>query len=379
MQIVVTNSLSEIDGEQWNALNADGNPFTSHEFLHGLELTGCVGGRTGWKPHYMVACDDDGNMLAALPMYEKHHSWGEYVFDWAWANAWQQYGLAYYPKLVVAVPFSPVTGHRILVRENADTKAVTTALVSTAVEHAREQQYSSIHFLFPTEAEADRLMQQGFMLREDIQFHWANDDYTDFSDFLATLSSRKRKKIARERRRVAEAGIVFRHVSGHELTHAHIDRMHRFYMETIIAHNSTPYLNQAFFHRLVDQLADHVVLVEALADDRVVAGALNIRHGRTLFGRYWGCTEEYHSLHFETCYYQAIDYCISNGLKYFEGGAQGEHKLSRGFMPVVTKSAHWLAEQTLTPAVRKFLDHEKEHVAHYRKILEQHSPYRRTD
>jgi len=379
MQIVVTNSLQDIENAEWNALNSDGNPFTSHEFLHGLEETGCVGGRTGWRPYYLVAYGSNGSAIAALPMYEKQHSWGEYVFDWAWANAWQQHGLAYYPKLVVAVPFSPVTGRRILVRDDADQAAVATALIDAAVKHAQDKHYSSIHVLFPTRSEIEQLVYQGFMLREDIQFHWCNHGYDDFDNFLATMSSRKRKKIQRERRRVAEAGIRFRHLSGPDVTRSHLERMYDFYMETILSHNSSPYLNLDFFCHLADTLAANIVLVEAVVDDRVVAGALNLRHENTLFGRYWGCIEEYHSLHFEACYYQAIDYCIANGMQFFEGGAQGEHKLSRGFMPVVTCSAHWLADQKLTPAIRNFLDHEKQHVAHYRQVLEQHSPFRSTN
>jgi predicted N-acyltransferase len=377
MQIEVANTLHDIDAGHWYSINTDNNPFTSYAFLLGLEKTGCVGGRTGWLPRYLLARDTGHKLTAALPMYEKQHSWGEYVFDWAWANAWHQYGIEYYPKLVVAVPFSPVTGRRMLVSPAGRKNAVEKVLLKSAIDYAVEHGQSSIHFLFPTSVECNELKQQGLLIRHDVQFHWCNANYADFSSFLATLSSRKRKKIARERRRVAENGIQFRTVTGSALDEHHMDRMYRFYLSTIRDHGSSPYLNDDFFRHLAENLADNVVLIEAMLDGSVIAAAMNIRHEDTLYGRYWGCEEQFHSLHFETCYYQSIDYCINHGLSYFEGGAQGEHKLSRGFLPVITCSAHWMAEKNLTPAISNFLDREKQHVAHYQQLLNERSPYRK--
>jgi predicted N-acyltransferase len=337
---------------------------------------GSIAGETGWIPRYLLMRDNKGVLAGVLPMYEKHHSWGEYVFDWAWANAWQQCGLAYYPKLIVAVPFSPVSGHRFLVAASRDRERTIQSLISAAVDYAKDESYSSLHCLFPSHNECEILQQQGLLIRHDVQFHWKNNGYPDFKGFLATMNSRKRKKISRERRRVSEIGVEFKIINGKTLTACHMEKMYAFYLSTIMAHGSQAYLSKGFFHLLGERLADNIVLIEAHYQGEVIAAALNIRHDTVLYGRYWGCKEEYHSLHFETCYYQAIDYCISNGLSYFEGGAQGEHKLSRGFLPVITCSAHWMADQRLTTAISDFLSREKAHVARYQNILSEHSPFR---
>jgi predicted N-acyltransferase len=376
MQIEIANSILGIPAYQWDNLNGDGNPFTSYAFLSALEESGSIGGETGWVPRYLLMRDSKGVLAGVLPMYEKHHSWGEYVFDWAWANAWQQCGLAYYPKLIVAVPFSPVSGHRFLVAAEIDQEKTIQHLQSAAVDYAKNESYSSLHCLFPTQYECEILQQQGLLIRHDVQFHWTNNDYQDFKGFLATMNSRKRKKISRERRRVSEMGVEFKIVNGQDLTAHNMEEMYAFYLSTIMAHSSQAYLSKDFFLLLGERLADDIVLIEASYQGEAIAAALNIRHGSVLYGRYWGCKEEYHSLHFETCYYQAIDYCISNGLSYFEGGAQGEHKLSRGFLPVITCSAHWMADQRLTSAISDFLSREKAHVAHYQQLLSEHSPYR---
>jgi predicted N-acyltransferase len=383
MQIETANSILDIPAYQWDNLNSDGNPFTSYAFLSALEESGSIGEETGWVPRYLLMWDNKGLLVGALPMYEKHHSWGEYVFDWAWANAWQQCGLAYYPKLIVAVPFSPVSGHRFLVAAEIDQEKTIQHLQSAAVDYAKNESYSSLHYLFPTQYECEILQQQGLLIRHDVQFHWTNNDYQDFKGFLATMNSRKRKKISRERRRVSEMGVEFKIVNGQDLTARNMEEMYAFYLSTIMAHLSTimahssqAYLSKDFFLLLGERLADDIVLIEASYQGEAIAAALNIRHDSVLYGRYWGCKEEYHSLHFETCYYQAIDYCISNGLSCFEGGAQGEHKLSRGFLPVITCSAHWMADQRLTSAISDFLSREKAHVAHYQQLLSEHSPYR---
>jgi predicted N-acyltransferase len=376
MQIEIVDSILNIPAYQWDNLNGDGNPFTSHAFLSALEESGSIGAETGWIPRYLLMRDNKGILAGVLPMYEKHHSWGEYVFDWAWANAWQQCGLAYYPKLIVAVPFSPVSGHRFLVASTRDREKTIKILISAAIDYAKNEHYSSLHCLFPTHHECELLQQHGLLIRHDIQFHWKNNDYPDFKEFLATMNSRKRKKISRERRRVSEVGVEFKIINGKSLTTSHMEEMYVFYLSTIMAHGSQAYLSKDFFLLLGERLADDIVLIEASYQGEVIAAALNIRHGSVLYGRYWGCKEEFHSLHFETCYYQAIDYCINNGLTYFEGGAQGEHKLSRGFLPVITCSAHWMADKRLTPAIGDFLEREKAHVTHYQKLLSEHSPFR---
>ena len=376
MEIEITDTLLDIPATQWNKLNKDGNPFTSHAFLTALEESKSIGGETGWIPRYLLLWDNNGNLAGALPMYEKHHSWGEYVFDWAWANAWQQYGLAYYPKLVVAVPFSPVTGHRFLISMDNNREDIIYYIHAAAVVYAKKEGYSSLHYLFPTSTECNLLKQQGVLIRHDVQFQWQNCSYADFKGFLATMTSRKRKKIARERRRVLEKGIEFRTISGEQLSSINMERMYEFYLCTIMRHGSQAYLSREFFLMLAERMADNIVLIEAHLQGKVVAAALNIRHDKILYGRYWGAVEEYHSLHFETCYYQAISYCIRNGLSRFEGGAQGEHKLSRGFLPVITCSAHWMANKRLTPAISDFLKREKAQVEHYQHLLSEHSPFR---
>lgn len=376
MLVKIYQSLLDIPAKQWDRVNVDGNPFTSYAFLSSLEESASIGNKTGWLPRYLVMHDESGNLAGALPMYEKHHSWGEYVFDWAWANAWQQCGLAYYPKLIVAVPFSPVSGQRILIADGYAKEQVNNGLHQAAIDFAREASYSSLHYLFPTSDECSYLQQQGLQIRHDVQFHWDNRDYQDFQEFLSTMSSRKRKKIARERRRVSEHGIEFNVISGQEISADNMQNMYEFYLSTIMAHGSHAYLSSRFFQLLGQRMADNIVLIEAHYEGDIIAAALNIRHEDVLYGRYWGCKEEYHSLHFETCYYQAIDYCIKNGLSRFEGGAQGEHKLSRGFLPSITCSAHWMADEKLSSAISDFLDREKAHVAHYQQLLDQRSPFK---
>mgnify|MGYP001812746825 CR=1 FL=1 len=376
MLVKIYQSLLDIPAKQWDRVNVDGNPFTSYAFLSSLEESASIGNKTGWLPRYLVMHDESGNLAGALPMYEKHHSWGEYVFDWAWANAWQQCGLAYYPKLIVAVPFSPVSGQRILIADGYAKEQVINGLHQAAIDFAKEASYSSLHYLFPTNDECSYLQQQGLQVRHDVQFHWDNRNYQGFQEFLSTMSSRKRKKIARERRRVSEQGIEFNVVSGQEISAANMQNMYEFYLSTIMAHGSHAYLSSRFFQLLGQRMADNIVLIEAHYQGDIIAAALNIRHEDVLYGRYWGCNEEYHSLHFETSYYQAIDYCINNSLSRFEGGAQGEHKLSRGFLPSITCSAHWMADEKLSSAISDFLDREKAHVAHYQQLLDQRSPFK---
>lgn len=378
MQLSVTSSLDSVDSTQWNAC-AGGNPFLRHEFLSALEHSGCVGAGSGWEPRHLVLLSDDNGdrrLLGAVPMYLKTHSYGEYVFDWAWADAYERSGLHYYPKLVVAVPFTPATGPRILVAPDQDHARIGSALVDGALTVAQETGASSLHWLFTNERDTALLEGKGLLRRSGMQFHWHNRDYRDFDDFLSGFSAAKRKKVRRERRYVREAGIVLERISGNEATDAHWERFHRFYLNTIRSRGAMPYLNLEFFRELGRTMPDQVLLILARYEDRHVAGALFLRGSDTLYGRYWGSSEEFHSLHFETCYYDPIAYCIEQGIQRFEAGAQGEHKLSRGFLPTPTWSVHWLAHPEFERAVSDYLARERIGMEHYMDDLNEHSPYR---
>jgi uncharacterized protein len=367
-EVQVTDTLAGISPAAWNAL-AGGHPFLRHEFLHALHDTGCADEASGWAPCYITLWQDQA-LVGAMPLYRKTHSYGEYVFDWAWADAYHRNGLDYYPKLLSAVPFSPVTGPRLLARDRA-TRAL---LARSALQLARDT--SSLHVLFPPELEADELIAHGMMLRRSVQFHWENAGYADFAQFLAELASAKRKKIRQERRRVSEAGVTFRRLAGADIRDEDWAFFTRCYSRTYRAHRSTPYLNLQFFLRLGAMLPGHVLLVVAELDGKPIASALNLFSETTLWGRYWGCIAEVPMLHFETCYYQALEFCIERGIRVFEGGAQGEHKLARGFLPVQTWSAHWLKQPQFADAVEKFLEREASGISRYVDELGEHSPFR---
>ncbi|GAB4357946.1 MAG: GNAT family N-acetyltransferase [Immundisolibacter sp.] len=370
------DSLGTVPPAAWDALQRDGNPFLRHAFLKALEDCACVDARTGWHSRHLLI-EQDGRLLAAAPVYVKEHSYGEYVFDWAWADAYQHAGRRYYPKLVVAVPFTPVTGPRLLLAPGTDEAALLETAGQALIAQARALQASSVHWLFTPPRQTAALAGGQWLARSGYQFHWENRGYRTFDDYLAALTAEKRKKVRRERRQVAEAGITLRVVPGSAAGAAEWAAMYDFYRATVARHGAIPYLNAAFFERLGQALADAVVLVLAVRGGRYVAGALNLRGDDTLYGRYWGCLADYHSLHFETCYYRAIDYCIEQGLARFEAGAQGEHKLSRGFLPVQTHSVHWLAEPRFAEAVAEYLAEETDLVARYRDRLGEHSPFRR--
>ena len=364
----------DVSSEEWNALAGE-QPFVRHEFLHALETTGCVGGRSGWLPQH-VLLRRGGLLQAALPLYIKHHSYGEYVFDWAWADAYARHGLRYYPKLVSAVPFTPVSGARFL-GASAEHRA---QLAAAALDLAQGLGASSWLCLFPTETEARDLAAHGLLLRHGVQFHWHNPGYGSFDDFLATMSHDKRKKIKQERRRVREAGVVFEQRVGSDIREADWEFFDRCYQNTYQAHHSTPYLNLAFFKELGRLLGDNCLLVTASRAGKPVAAALNLFDGQAMYGRYWGSDfgagEFVSGLHFETCYYQAIEFCIVRGLARFEGGAQGEHKLARGLLPVKTYSLHWLAHPEFAQAVERFLAQEARGIAGYIDELRESSPFR---
>ncbi len=370
MQIRILDSLAELDPEQWDALAGD-CPFLHHAFLHALHETGCASEERGWTPRF-VTLWDDGRLTGAMPLYLKSHSYGEYVFDWAWADAYHRHGLDYYPKLLCAVPFTPAAGPRLL----APTAELRQRLLLTALELAKELRASSFHLLFPPSEQAPELESVGMMLRTGVQFHWQNPGYRDFSDFLSAMTHDKRKKIKQERRRVREGGIEFDWLNGRQATAAQWDFFTLCYNRTYRQHHSTPYLNRAFFRRLAQSLPDNVLLVIASQSGEPVAAGLNVHNGHTLWGRYWGTTHFVGGLHFETCYYQSIEFCIARGLRLFEGGAQGEHKLARGLLPVPTYSGHWLAHPQFGRAVDEFLDRETRGISVYLDELTEHSPFK---
>ncbi len=370
-ELRVVQSLAEIGAERWRSLPLC-DPFLSWEYLTAMHDTGCAAPESGWAPCYLTLWNGD-SLRAALPLYLKDHSWGEYVFDWAWADAYQRSGLAYYPKLLSAVPFTPASGARLLAHDDA----TRLALARAARVLAKTQAVSSLHILFPNANDAEVLAKAGYLMRTGMQFHWFNAGYTDFEDFLATLTHAKRKKIRQERRKVAEAGIEFRRLRGAEITPQDWAFFYRCYCYTYRAHQSSPYLSQAFFRRLGDSMEHNMLLVLAMRGDERIGASLCVYNGEALWGRYWGAREFVPCLHFEACYYQPIEFCIERGIPLFEGGAQGEHKLARGFLPVATHSAHWLKRPEFADAVERFLEREADGVARYIDELNEHAPYRK--
>ena len=362
--------------QAWNdllALEPDPSPFMRHEYLSALTSTGCATANTGWLPQFLTLWQDE-QLIAACPLYLKGHSYGEYVFDWAWANAYEQHGLRYYPKALVAVPFTPVPGPRLLARDAAARRALLHALQ----DWTREQQLSSLHLLFAPEDELAAARADGLLLRHTVQFHWTNAGYRDFDHFLGTLQQDKRKKIRQERRKVETAGVRFRHASGAQITEADWDFFFRCYEQTYREHGNPPYLNRAFFAAMARDMADHWLLFVAERAGRPIACSLiglDPTH-RVAYGRYWGALERVDSLHFEACYYQPLQWCMAQGYRRFEGGAQGEHKMARALLPVRTGSAHWLAHPAFADAVDRFLQREREGVDHYLADLERRSPLR---
>jgi len=355
------------------------NPFISHAFLRALEESGCVGGRTGWAPAYLLVEDDDDRLIAAAPSFVKGHSQGEYVFDHSWADAYERAGGRYYPKIQVAAPFTPATGPRLLVAPAGDALSARRALIA-GLDALREQvQGSSVHVTFAQEPDLSVLRGAGYLERHDIQFHWRNEGFAGYDDFLATLASRKRKALKRERREALSAGIEVAALSGSDLTERVWDDFFSFYEDTGSRKWGRPYLNRRFFSEVGERLGDRIVLMLARRAGRNIAGAINFRGGNTLYGRNWGCVEDHPFLHFELCYHQAIDYAIAHGLDRVEAGAQGEHKLARGYRPVVTRSAHLLADPGLERAVAAYLPRERREIASAVAALAQEGPFRKGD
>ena len=371
--------IADVPARAWDACAGDDNPFVSHAFLSALEESGSVTAETGWLPRHLVLEDAEGRVLACAPMYLKSHSYGEYVFDWAWADAFHRAGGQYYPKLQVAVPFTPVTGPRLLLAPGVPEEETREVLASTLVRVARKMGVSSLHVTFAEADEVDHLGRLGFLVRHDQQYHWDNRGYASFDDFLATLSSRKRKDIRKERAKANAQGVRLLTLTGGAIEPRHWDAFYRFYLDTSDRKWGQAYLNREFFERLGATMADKVVLVMGEDEDtgRLVCGALNLRGRETLYGRNWGADEHYAFLHFEACYYRAIDFAIDQGLKRVEAGAQGQHKVQRGYLPNRTQSAHWIAEPRFRTAVARYLDEERDAVAEDMAVLSDHGPYRK--
>jgi predicted N-acyltransferase len=367
--------IRDVAAAQWNAL-AGGNPFLRHEFLSALEDTGCASPSTGWSAQHVALFDEQG-LAAAAPLYLKAHSWGEFVFDFAWARAFEQQGLEYFPKLVCAIPFTPATGPRLLCRPGLAAEPLRAALLAALSERAQSERLSSAHALFVDEAGRGACAAAGWLLRRDCHFQWHNRGYRDFADFLDAFSAEKRKKARRERRRVLEQGIEFRTLDGTQLDDGLLERIYTFHALTFIRHGHTPYLNRGFFSRVARALGSDFFVKLALWGGEPVAAAVFFRSADTLYGRYWGSDEAYHSLHFETCYYQGIDYCIEHGLQRFEPGTQGEHKIARGFEPAITWSAHWIANAPLRRAIGAYLSREGEAIDAYASDADAHAPFRK--
>jgi hypothetical protein len=376
--IRAVEKIGKIEAAAWDGLDHGPSPFLRHGFLRALEDSGSTGGRAGWAPVYLLA-EDRGRLVGAVAAFVKMHSYGEYIFDWSWASAAERAGVEYYPKLVVAAPITPATGRRVLLARDADADLVTAALCAAVRRVADDTGCSSIHWLFCTEEEQRRLSANGFHPRASFQFHWQNRGWSSFDDFLGAMSSRKRKQLKKERARVAGAIDGTRWVAGREMSTAQLDSLDRWYRTTTDNHGGHDYLRPGFFHRLAETLPDEMLVLEASAGGHAIAGALFFETSAALYGRYWGTDRPIELLHFETAYYAAIDRCIARKTPLFEAGAQGEHKLLRGFLPCPTYSAHWIRHPGLHAAITDFCSREAHGVAMRMRELAAHGPFRQDD
>ncbi|MCZ6888314.1 MAG: GNAT family N-acetyltransferase [Gammaproteobacteria bacterium] len=375
----VLQDISEIPEDAWNrCANAaeEYNPFLDHRFLRVLEQSGSVSSRTGWQPFHLCLAEGE-SVLGVVPMYLKSHSRGEYVFDGGWADAWYRAGGEYYPKLQSSVPFTPATGRRLLASDAGDIEQIEDQLLAACVQVANQLEVSSLHFTFMPKSQWERSGSAGMLQRIDQQFHWQNAGYSTFDDFLANLSSKKRKNIRRERRGAVENDIEIEWVTGNDLTEYHWDCFYRFYTDTGERKWGTPYLNRLFFSLLGEAMSEKVLLIMCKRNGRYIAGAINFIGSHALFGRNWGCSEDHRFLHFETCYYQAIEFAIAHGLQRVEAGAQGPHKVARGYLPQATYSAHWVRDKSFKDAVARYLEDERRYVRQDIDYLEAHTPFRK--
>ncbi|WP_250656269.1 GNAT family N-acetyltransferase [Alkalimarinus coralli] len=388
LNIQFETSLLDIPSDEWNRLNSADNPFLKYEFLAALETSKSVAPKTGWQPNHLAIRDND-KLIAAIPSYIKQHSYGEYVFDWSWADAYNQYGLHYYPKLLSAIPFTPSVGPRLLANNLDLDNGLSRRIFEAVKNHASKMGLSSWHLLFPDHASLEALSHPELMLRKGCQFQWCNRYgetqsaktgalmYDSFEQFLDQMTSRKRKNIRKERQQVKDQGIRFIQFEGHEITPQALEKFYLFYHATYLKRGQQGYLNQAFFQQITRSMPDNLLLVMAEKAGEYVAAALFLKDDQTLYGRYWGCMEEYKQLHFETCYYQGIDYCIKHKLERFDAGAQGEHKIQRGFKPVPTYSLHWIGHSGFRAAIQDFIKREAVQVDHYMDDAFRYLPFKR--
>lgn len=376
MQISFIDSLSVINAQAWNQLCVGDYPFVRYEFLHALEKSRSVGEGTGWQTQHLVVYEGD-ELIAAMPLYIKTHSYGEYVFDWAWADAYKRYGLNYYPKLINAIPFTPCVGARLLVKDSTRANELLPHIIIAIKTHAQSIHASSWHCLFPHQELSENLVEEKIAQRLGVQFHWYNRGYKTWDDFTAVMNSRKRKNINKERRAVAEQGIRFVTKTGVDISAEDWQLFYVLYCNTYLKRSGhTGYLTEAFFQLLREQFAHNSLLIIAYQQEEAIAAALFFIDSKTIYGRYWGCIEEHEFLHFETCYYQGIEYAIKQGLQRFDGGAQGEHKIARGFEPVMTYSNHWLARSDFQHAIDNFLEQEKVSIEHYAEDAKTYLPFK---
>ncbi|CAN5674502.1 GNAT family N-acetyltransferase [soil metagenome] len=374
------SSIEDIGIDAWRSVEAPDFPFFDYEFLRGLEDSGSVGPRSGWSPVYLV-CEEEGRLLGALCLYVKTDSYGEYIFDWEWAHAYREHGLSYYPKLTAAVPFTPATGPKLLLMqglEGAKREMVKDALLDAVRDVGNELRVSSSHALFLPDEELDEFEGRGFEIRHSLQFHWRNRGYEAFSDYLGALESKRRRQISRERRQLEEEGLVIERLTGDALSSEHAGIMYRFYISTSDRKWGMPYLTEAFFKEVLRTMKDRTLLVLARdgSKGRPIAGTLNFFKGRSLFGRYWGASENRRNLHFELCYYQTIEFAIEREMTLFEAGAQGEHKLARGFLPTITYSAHDIHHPAFRRAIGQYIEEEKKYLARTVEMYKRHNPYK---
>ena len=372
LELCFHSSISEIPSHEWNSLSGISDPFIRHEFLSALENNHCVGEQFGWYPYHLSVRNSDKVLIGVCPLYIKTNSYGEFVFDWSWASAYEQVGLDYYPKLVSCVPYNPVTGNRLLCED----PVVKSVMIKQIIEVSEKLKLSGVHCLFTTSDDTQLCTDNKLQLRLGCQYHWKNQNYSDFDDFLSSFISRKRKKVNRERRMVKEQNISIEIIHGNDATEEQIEIAQQFYETTFDRKSGIPTLNVNFFKEICHTMGNQIVFMFALLDQRYIACAITLRSDDALFGRFWGCEKEYHSLHFETCFYQGINYCIEHRLQRFEPGAQGEHKITRGFLPTKTWSAHWINDSRFKEPIYTFCEREKSAMKTQCKELLELSPFR---
>jgi predicted N-acyltransferase len=374
LDLAVHKNIESMQKDVWGQLASPDFPFHSYEFLKALEDSGSLRGESNWVSEHL-AVTTKGDMIGAMPLYRKNDSYGEYIFDWSWAKAYRQHGVEYYPKLVSAAPFTPATGPKLLIGPTAERDVIATHLIQGALDLMTRRNCSSLHYLFITEAEIPFFERENFLIRHSFQYHWENHGYAKFDDFLAAMKPKKRKQIIRERTQLKEEGLDFSILTGSDLRPEHADIFYDFYLSTIEKMRAIPYLNRAFYQQVFSTMKDNIILMLASHHGKTVAGALYFTGGKKLFGRYWGASQEVRNLHFELCYYLPIEWSIKNGIELFEAGAQGEHKLARGFVPKKTYSAHYIRHPGFRPAISEFIEQEKQGIKDYFADLNSHSPF----